>query len=88
MIYWKNLWIAVKANAGGRPCFVHRNVAYQMVLFVCLLAGVITWIAYRASFTSELSVIKLNFPFNDLESLSKSDFKLVLNKSCKLVCIC
>ena len=75
MIYWKNLWIAMKANAGGRPSFVHKNPAYQMVSFVCLLAGVIIWIVYRASFTSELSVIKLNLPFNDLESLSKSDFK-------------
>ena len=76
MIYWKNLWIAMKANAGGRPCFVHhKNSTFQMVLFVCLLAGAMIWIAYRASFTSELSVIKLNLPFNDLESLSKSDFK-------------
>ena len=75
MIYWKNLWIAMKANAGGRPCVVHKNPAFQMVLFVCLLAGVIIWVAYRASFTSGLSVIKLNLPFNDLESLSKSDFK-------------
>ena len=85
MIYWKNLWIAMKANAGGRPCFVHKNPVFQMVLFVCLLAGVIIWIVYRASFTSELSVIKLNLPFNDLESLSKSDFKWVLNKLCKHV---
>ena len=75
MIYWKNLWIAMKANAGGRPWFVHKNAAFQMVLFVCLLVGAMIWIAYRASFTSELSVIKLNLPFNDLESLSKSDFK-------------
>ena len=49
--------------------------AWKIIIFDCLLVGVIMWMAYRASFTSELSVIRLNMPFTDLESLSKTNFK-------------
>ena len=75
MEYFKNLWIAVKANAGGKPSKIEKNTTYQIVLFHCLLVGSVIWMAYRASFTSELSVRKLKLPFNDLESLSKSNYK-------------
>ena len=75
MEYFKNLWIAVKANAGGKPSKIEKNFTYQIVLFHCLLVGSVIWMAYRASFTSELSVRKLKFPFNDLESLSKTNYK-------------
>ena len=76
MNYLKNLWIASKANFGGRPNSVKRgNAAQQFMVFTCLLSGTIIWIAYRGSLTSELSVIERDIPFNDLESLSKSDYK-------------
>ena len=76
MNYLKNLWIASKANFGGKPNSVKRdNAAQQFMVFICLLSGTIIWIAYRGSLTSELSVIEKDIPFNDLESLSKSDYK-------------
>ena len=71
----KNFWIAMKANAGGKPSSVPKNNAYQIVLFDCLLIGIIIWIIYRAELTSKLSVVKLKMPFNDLESLYKSNYK-------------
>ena len=73
--YLKNLWVALKANAGGKPNSMKKNTSYRIVLFDCLLVGSVVWMAYRASFTSELSVVKLNLPFNDLESLLNTDFK-------------
>ena len=73
--YMKNFWIALKANAGGKPSKIEQNTVYQIVLFHCLLVGSVVWMAYRASFTSELSVTKLILPFHDLESLSKSNYK-------------
>jgi hypothetical protein len=54
---------------------VRGFAAQQLLLFICLLSGTIIWIAYRGSLTSELSVIEKEIPFNDLESLSKSDYK-------------
>ena len=73
--YLRNLWVAFKANAGGKPSSIKKNTSYKIVLFDCLLVGSVVWMAYRASFTSELSVVKLKLPFNDLESLLKTDFK-------------
>ena len=73
--YLDNLWVAVKANFGGKPNLLAKSNTKQIVVFTWLLVGSIVWMAYRASFTSVLSIIKLQLPFNDLESLSKSDYK-------------
>ena len=71
----KNLWVALKANVGGKPSEIQKNSMYQILLFNCLLVGSVIWMAYRASLTSELSVRKMKLPFNDLESLLASDYK-------------
>ena len=73
--FFTNLWIALKANIGGKPSEILKYSTYQILLFTCLLVGSVLWMAYRASFTSELSVRRLKYPFNDLESLLKSDYK-------------
>jgi hypothetical protein len=73
--YLTNLWVAFKANAGGKPSTIKKIASYKIVLFDCLLVGSVVWMAYRASFTSELSIVKLKLPFNDLESLLRTDFK-------------
>ena len=73
--YPKNVWVSIKANFGGEPDLAHDNNVFKIILFSCLLVGVITWGAYQASLTSELSVIKLKLPFIDLETLHESDYK-------------
>ena len=79
MISLKNFishyWIALKSNFGGKPASVHKNSSYQITVFVCLLAGSVVWMFYRAFLTSELSIIQLKQPFNDLESFLASDYK-------------
>ena len=75
MNFLTNLWVAIKANAGGKPSKLQKNMVHRIVLFDCLLVGSVIWMAYRASFTSELSVKKLKLPFNDLESLSKTGYR-------------
>jgi hypothetical protein len=75
LIFLTNLWVAIKANAGGKPSKLQKNTVHRIVLFDCLLVGSVIWMAYRASFTSELSVKKLKLPFNDLESLSKTNYR-------------
>ena len=73
--YLENLWVALKANIGGKPSSIRKNNTHKLVVFECLLAGSITWMAYRGSLSASLSIIKETFPFNDLESLLKSDYK-------------
>ena len=75
LVYLKNLWIGLKANFGGKPSSIHKINVYQIVLFTSLLVGSLIWISYRASFTSELSVVKTKLPFDDLETLFTSDYK-------------
>ena len=72
-----NLWVAFKANFGGKPSFAlaDKSVTLQIILFTCLLVGSVIWMAYRASLTSELSVRRVSKPFDSLESLLESDYK-------------
>ena len=70
-----NLWIALKANFGGKPGSIIKNNSYQILIFSCLLVGSIFWMAYRASLTSELAMVNFKLPFNDLESLLVSDYR-------------
>ena len=70
-----NLWVAFKANFGGKPSLALNGFSYQIILFTCLLAGSVIWMAYRASLTSKLSVKEVSKPFNSLESLLESDYK-------------
>ncbi len=70
-------WITLTANFGRKPC----NSAWmtktctRVVMVTCLFGGNIIWIAYRASFTSELSAKKITLPFDSLEGLANSDYK-------------
>jgi hypothetical protein len=66
------------ANFGGKPVPSKFDTiqSYRFVIFTSLLAGTVVWISYRASLTSELSEAKKKLPFNDLESLSNTDYRL------------
>ena len=76
LIFLKNLWVALKANFGGKPKYSKpTNTTHKIIMFECLLVGSIIWMAYRASLTSELSIKKLKLPFNSLESLLASDYR-------------
>ena len=77
--YLENLWLAFKANFGGKPNSIHESSSYKISIFYCLLVGSIVWIAYRAEIISQLSVLKVKMPFDNLEELSKSNYRQVLN---------
>ena len=73
--YLENLWLALKANFGGKPSSIHENSSYKISIFSCLLVGSVVWIAYRAEIISELSVLKIKMPFDSLEDLSQSNYR-------------
>ena len=64
------------ANFGGRPFPLKIDIlnSYKSLVFTSLLGGVIIWIFYRGQLTSKLSVKLKKYPFNDLESLSKTNY--------------
>ena len=85
--YLENLWLAFKANFGGKPSSIHQSSSFKISIFYCLLVGSIVWIAYRAEIISQLSVLKVKKPFDSLEDLSKSNYRQVKN-FCYFLCYC
>ena len=64
------------ANLGGRPFPLKIDIlnSYKSLVFTSLLGGVVVWIFYRGQLTSKLSVNLKKYPFDDLESLSKTNY--------------
>ncbi len=76
--YLNWLWTSVIAFFGLAPMFTrlrNRQLSNQLTLFCCALGGVIVWMAYQAALTSRLATIRVQFPFDSLETLLESDFK-------------
>ena len=71
------IWAAFIATFGGKPfkCKIDHITSYKTLLFALFLDGVIIWISYRAFLFSELSSKINKYPFNDLDSLAKTDYK-------------
>ena len=70
------IWDSLLANL-GKPPFpskIDNFNSYKSLIFTSLLGGVVIWISYQAQLTSKLSIDLTKFPFNDLESLSKTNY--------------
>ena len=64
------------ANFGGtsfEPKVTNYN-SFRGLVFISLIGGSIIWTAYSASLVSELAVKVIEFPFDDLKSLSKTEY--------------
>ncbi len=71
-------WVAFSANLGGKPKDPKLSKDYpgvnKGVIFTCLMTGVVIWIGFRASITSELSSLEVKYPFTSLETLLDTKF--------------
>ncbi len=68
--------MSFSTNLGGRakdPMKKHAQVN-KIALFSCLVSGTIIWIAFRSQIIAILSVVKISFPVDSLESLLGSSF--------------
>ena len=75
--FWsENFSFAFAANFGGRFAAdrVGQSHKERVFIFVVLFFGSIVFMAYRASLTSHLSVVKYRLPFNSLESLYEDTY--------------
>ena len=57
---------------------IDNVTSYKIIAITTLLSGVVIWIYYRSFIVSELSVELQRYPFHDLESLSKTNYRLEL----------
>ena len=71
------MWNSFIAIFGGKPSHtkIDSNLGYKMIVFSSLLGGSIIWICYRSSLTAELSVSLKKYPFKDMDTLSKTQWK-------------
>ena len=71
------LWISFVAFFGGKPngTPVDAKRSYKAIMIVSLIGGLIIWIAFRASMTSELAIVLRQLPFNDMLSFSKTNWR-------------
>jgi len=71
----ENVWFGLAVNFGGKPVKIIGKVSHKVAMISILLGGTVMWIGYRSSLTSELSVAVRKLPFQNLEELSRSDYK-------------
>ncbi len=69
-------WATLMANAGWNPKTMVNlnNLPFKITLFTSLLGAHVVWCGYRASITSALSAVRVVYPFNSLESLTKTSY--------------
>ena len=51
------------------------NWPKRLLMFACLITGVVVWNGYQASLTSKLAVQSVNLPFDSLETLLETSYK-------------
>ena len=71
------LWYSYIVYFGGKPSgtAIDSKRTYKFIVFVSLLGGIIIWISYRSFLTAELAINVKKYPFNDMNSLSKTNWK-------------
>ena len=73
------LWTSITGNFGVPPMYTDLKnswISNRIVFLSCILSGFIAWMAYQAALTSALATIKVQPPFDSLETLLKTDFQL------------
>ena len=71
------LWYSYIVYFGGKPSgtAIDSKRTYKFIVFVSLLGGIIIWISYRSFLTAELAINIKKYPFTDMYSLSKTNWR-------------
>ena len=75
------LWTSFIANFSGKPTptKIDKKRSYKAIVFTSLLSGVLLWISYRSMLSAALTVTYKKFPFDDMESFSRTDWRYICN---------
>ena len=71
------LWISFIANFSGKPTAtkIDKKKSYKAIVFTSLLSGVLIWISYRSMLSAAFSVTYKIYPFDDMESFARTDWR-------------
>ena len=72
-----HIWTSFSGFFGGKPSpnSIDSKSSYKTAIVATLLCGTVVWISYRAHLTAELSVLEKKYPFKDIESFSKTNWR-------------
>ena len=75
--FCEHVWASFKAFFGGTDGHLMdtRKSSNRVVLLSSMLGGLVIWLSYNGYLTADLLAIENRYPFNDLESLSKSNWR-------------
>ena len=74
---FNHIWSSFTGFFGGKPnpSPIDSESYYKTTIVTTLLCGAVIWISYRAGLTSELSVSSKAYPFTDMKSFSKLNWR-------------
>lgn len=66
-----------RSNFGGEPLQSTKDhiISYRTILIAFVLEGMVCWMAYNAYLFSVLSIKVAKYPFNDIDSFAKTDYR-------------
>ena len=70
------IWASFTPNFGGTPFQSKTDyiASYKTLIFVFMLDGLVLWTTYQSVIYTDLSRPRIKNPFNDLNTLAKSDY--------------
>ena len=71
------IWASFTPNFGGTPFQSKTDyiASYKTLVFVFMLDGLVLWASYQSFLYTELSTPLIKYPFTDLNTLAKSDYR-------------
>ena len=71
------IWTSFIAYVGCKPnpTAIDSRRSYKTTVFVSLLCGMIVWMDYKSSLKAQFAVSIKKYPFQDLESLSQTNWR-------------
>ena len=72
-----NIWMSFSGFLGRAPTptLIDNKSSYKTMIMTSLLCGSVIWFAYNGALTSELAIFEKKFPFYDMESFSKTNWR-------------
>ena len=72
-----NIWMSFSGFLGRAPTptLIDNKSSYKTMIMTSLLCGSVIWFAYNGALTSELAIFEKKYPFNDMESFSKTNWR-------------
>ena len=74
---FNHIWSSFTVFFGEKPppSHIDSESYYKITITTTLLCGTVIWMSYNAGLTSELSVTSKAYPFTDMNSFSKLNWR-------------